>query len=225
MEVLEHQILKALYVEAGFTITATGSDEKGMTPLYKRDYAYSTMQFGVLADLIYNPEKYTKEKRPSHIIYYLQNEKRTKEQVNITEAQWYALADAVEVLATNKHITDISPHNIFSQENDRRVSLTHIGALSYRNKYYLKQYEIEEITDLNNRITRLELKQKKHWLRNELIKFSCTATLGALIALTPKLLDKIVGQKEQTPSMKVGDTISVKLYAPTKDTLLVKTIK
>ncbi len=221
MDVLEHEILKALYNKAGFSVTATGSDEKGMTPIYKRHYGFNQLQFGVLADIIFNPSKYDEKIHPANTIFYIQKAKATREQVNISEKDWHNLSDAIEILAYYKHIKDEgadSPYEV----DDRKISLTIEGVLAYKRKEYLKKSEEDEINSLKNKITRIELNQKTNWLRNELIKFCCTATLGALIALAPKLLETKKQSQPDKLKMTTADTIVVKLNTPTFDSLNLK---
>lgn len=210
MEVLEHEVLKSLYEKAGFSITSKGSAEKGMTPIYKRHYGFNQLQFGVLADIIFNPDKYGKPSNNSGELMYIQKKKATKEEVSISEKQWYDLSDAIEVLSYYKHIKDEGADNPY-QVDDRMIRLTIEGVLAYKKKEYLKKYEEDEMNTLKNKITKLELNEKSHWLRNELVKFCCTAILGALLAtLLPKLLSPKSESTIQMPNLKVGDTIIVK---------------
>lgn len=187
-----------------------------MTPIYKRHVGFNRMQFGALADLVFNPVEYTPDKRPANQPLYFQNLKKTKEQVNITNNDWYNLSDAIEILASNNHVKDEGADNPY-QVSDRTISLTKEGLLAFKKNQYLKEYETEQINDLKNDITRLELKQKKYWLRNDLLKIVISAILGALLASIPKLLEQKPVYQLQKQPLSTADTIIVKLNDPTTD--------
>jgi len=85
---LEHEILKTLYTTVSFGITGEGKMGK-TTPVFKRDYEYSSLHFGTLVDILNSPEKYTKEKIPVDVIGWLKNHSVTYEEVIPEKWQGY----------------------------------------------------------------------------------------------------------------------------------------
>ncbi|MEI6524369.1 MAG: hypothetical protein WCO37_12825 [Bacteroidota bacterium] len=184
--VLEHEILKTLY-SFTLTVTGNGSNEKGHVPTFERTYGHCSLHFGTLVDYLNSPDKYSIEKRPKGQIGYMQSLVVRMENVDIVSRYgWYEVADAIDVLLVNEHIT-VSQIQVDNNDTSKNISLSDKGVIAFRQKYYLKENENEEIESIKNSISRIELNLKQHWLRNEILKYTITTIigviLGAIIAL------------------------------------------
>ena len=159
--VLEHEILKALFAGTGFAVTAVGSEATGYIPIYKRSYGGCVLHFGTLVDIINNPIKYTTKPADNNNIHYLQNKVSRREEVEIKDFEWFAVADAIELMKNNGHISDDSPTVVFDDIMHRIIALKYEGAIAYINKYYLKEYKKSQLGILKEE--RLKLDVKKLW--------------------------------------------------------------
>ncbi|OSZ79710.1 hypothetical protein CAP36_00125 [Chitinophagaceae bacterium IBVUCB2] len=208
---LEHEILKVLYNYISFGIRGEGKMGK-TTPVFKRDYEYSSLHFGTLVDILNSPEKYTNDKMPIGVIGWLKNLSVTYEEV-IPEAemkyQWAEVSEALEVLALNNHIkeTPVEIH-IYSDNMKRVVYLKNEGALAFRNNYYLKEAEIELSIARSYEIQKRDLWLKKYWIGVEISKYVMGGIVGALIALGLARLNKSKESKSENTTTKQGDTVS-----------------
>ena len=183
--ILEHEILKTLYIKVSSATTAFGSEAKGMTPIYKRIYGNSYLQFALLADLIYHPDKYL-DKDKYGLLNPLNKQKRVREDVNILDEIWFDLSDAIENLILNGHATE----NLAGW--DREISLTQKGALAFRNNYYIKEKELSDLEDIKGKISRLDLNQKRYAIFYDVLKVLIGIIIGALATWLPKLLDSLL---------------------------------
>lgn len=180
INILEHEILGVLYTKPTMTITAHGSEAKGMTAIYKRQYGTSYLEFGVLVDILNNPKKY--EKNPEGVTFLNQHHVSTKEVV-ITKYNWFEVTEAIEVLVLNGHVRDSLPENIFEDSAKRYVYLLPKGAIDYRNKFYLKQFEEAELKSLSTKISRIEYRLKKYGFGYDVLKATIGGVIGAIITL------------------------------------------
>jgi hypothetical protein len=197
LKVLEHEILKALYVHGILTIRAHGSETSGHRPIFKKVYEHATFNFGTLVDILNNPDSYKPENYPAGHIMYLRGLNKTVEEVIIGEYEWGEVADAVELLAINKHIKDDTIGGGFLDAENRQVSLTHEGGLAYRSKYYIKEAQAELSLERQYEIQRMELWQKKYWVGVEIAKYVVGGVIGALIALALTPSNKSAELKEE----------------------------
>ncbi len=206
---LEHEILKTLYTTVSFGITGEGKMGK-TTPVFKRDYEYSSLHFGTLVDILNSPEKYTKEKIPVDVIGWLKNHSVTYEEVipeNKMKYTWTEVSDALDVLVENKLIRE-SPVviNIYSDNMSRIIYLENAGALAYRNNFYLKESERELSLQRGYAIQEKELWLKKYFWCVEIGKYVMGGIIGAAIALGIKQIGKSRELKSENNKKTQADT-------------------
>jgi hypothetical protein len=180
---IEHSVLETLYTQASFILTGQGSQDQGMTPIYKRNYSFSVLHFGTLGDALYHPEKYTQDKRPQGDIHYMQNVVAKKEAVDIPDSKWYDLANAIDVLSLNGHVDDSLSNNTYLEANERKITLLLKGAIDFRNRYYLKEKEKENSIEIAFEIQKRDRWLKKYWYAIEIAKYIMGGVIGASIAL------------------------------------------
>ena len=189
-DIIEHEILRTLYTQASFTLTASGNQEEGYDPIYKRNYAFSVLHFGTLADAMYHPEKYSQDKRPSGDINYMQNKKAKRGDVGIIESQWYDLANAIDVLKINDHVSDSVSDKAYLELEERKRTLRRKGAIDFRNEFYIKEAENALSVRTALKIQRLDHWQKKNWLFVEIAKYVMGGIIGAAITLAVTQIGK-----------------------------------
>ncbi|CAN5454523.1 hypothetical protein BH11BAC5_BH11BAC5_50650 [soil metagenome] len=199
-DILEHKILELLYRKPTLSTSAYQQGEGRVIAVYKRHYKTSYLEFGILVDLLNNPIKYVE--RPEGIISFNQLI-ANRDEVEIKKYNWFEVSEAIEVLTLNEQVTDSFPDDPFNSSSKREICLTPKGAIDFRNKFYIKIFEKEETQ-------KLELSAKRNWLRNDLIKFMCTATLGAALTLVPKLFETKTILNEQKPFKTIADTTILK---------------
>ncbi|MBS1600429.1 MAG: hypothetical protein JST75_19525 [Bacteroidetes bacterium] len=203
INILEHAILGVLYTKPTMTITAHGSEEKGMTAIYKRQYGTSYLEFGVLVDILNNPKKY--EKNPEGVTFLNQHTVSTKEVV-ITKYNWFEVTEAIEVLVLNGHVRDSLPENIFEDSAKRYIYLLPKGAIDYRNKFYLKQFEEAELKSLATKISRIEYKLKRYGFWYDILKGAIGGIIGAAITL---LTTRLTKSQESLPDKQQEVKVSI----------------
>lgn len=192
--VLEHEILKCLYGLSSFTLS-NGTTSRGYVPIYERNYYHCTLHFGTLVDMLNSPQKYTHEKIPEGQLLYFQNKITLIEEVSdVSKYSWQQVADAIEVLKVNEHITEYN-QTVFSDITSRILVLSKKGAIDYRNEYYLRASETIEIETIKNSIVKIEHSLKSHWLRNEILKYTLTTVIGALLGAIIAFLSAYFAKK------------------------------
>src|SRR5688572_1191762 len=67
----------------------------------------------------------------------------------------FEISNAIEVLEQNGHVVD-SPTYYKGVCTERKISITHKGAIDFRKNFYLKQIESEEIESIKNTVVRIE---------------------------------------------------------------------
>ena len=179
--ILEHEILQLLYTKPTLTVTAHGSEHHGYTPIYKRMYGTSHLEFGLLVDMLNNPEKYSSDRLDGKISWNSVSLKR--EDVVTRKYGWFEVSEAIDVLEYNQHIKDSIPDNIYVDSGTRIITLTAKGVIAYRNKQYLKEYESEELRTLSHKISKIEYRQKRYGFWYDILKFIIGGIIGALITL------------------------------------------
>ena len=203
---LEHEILKVLYIKTSLYRAGYTRGDGRTVIMAKRDYKDATLYFGTLVDVLNLPEKYESDSYKS-----LQGMDRTQEEINTKKYNYGQVSNAIEVLEFNGQVIDnVIEHRPPNQNGLRKITLTAKGAIDYRNNFYFKQTESNEIDSIKNTVVRIEHRLKKYWLRNEIIKYSITAIIGAAIALLSTQLAR------QSPSQ------SKKQLTITADTIIVK---
>src|SRR5258705_6204846 len=211
-EVLEHEILKCLYRFSMFT-AANGSQKRGYVPIYERGYEHCTLHFGTLVGMLNNPEDYTLDKAPEGHLMYFQELVRKIDEIKLTKFTFQQVADALEILLLNEHIKETYPI-VYSDVNSRQLILLKKGAIDFRKEFYLKQSEAAEIDTIKNTTARIEHSLKTHWLRNEVIKYTVTTVVGAILGAVIALLSLQSGQKSpkklDKQLMITADTIILK---------------
>ena len=180
IDILEHKILKVLYTKSTMTITAHGSEAKGMSAIYKRQYGTSYLEFGVLVDILNDSKKY--EKNPPGVTFLNQYTASINE-VTITKHNWFEVTEAIEVLVLNGHVRDSLPENIFEDSAKRFIYLLPKGAIDYRNKFYLNLHEEAELKTLSTKISRIEYNLKRYGFWYDLLKGAIGGLIGAGITL------------------------------------------
>lgn len=208
LKVLEHEILKSLYVHGILTIRAHGSEKEGHRPIFKKVYEHATFYFGTLVDILNNPDNYKPENYPPGHIMYLRGINKTVEEVVITEYEMGEVADAVELLAINNHVKDETIGAYMDAEN-RQISLTHDGALAYRSKFYIKEAQAELSLERQYEIQKRELWQKKNWIWVEIAKYIVGGLIGALIALALTPSNKSMGSKQENKQIVPTDAHTI----------------
>ena len=129
-QVIEHEILRALFVRAGFSITKVGTEAEGMIPIYKRTYDNCILQYGTLVDILNNPEKYKKRPEEGNTIFYWQEKITRDNEIIIKDFGWYQVSDALELMAYNKHVKDSFPETPFVKDiTNRKITLTYDGVV------------------------------------------------------------------------------------------------
>lgn len=196
INILEHNILGVLYAKPTMTITAHGSDAKGMTAIYKRQYSTSYLEFGVLVDILNNPKKY--ESYPEGVTFLNQHHVSATEVV-ITKYNWFEVTEAIEVLVLNGHVRDSLSENIFEDSAKRYIYLLPKGAIDYRNNFYLKQYEEAELKSLSTKISRIEYKLKRYGFWYDIAKGAIGGIIGAAITLLTTRMTKSQESSQGTP--------------------------
>lgn len=177
---IEHEILGCLY-RLSIITSANGSNSKGYIPLYERSYHHCTLHFGTLVDMLNSPQNYTNEKIPEGQLLYFQNKiTRLEDIVGMSKYNLEQIADAIEVLKLNEHVTEYY-QTVYSDIKSRIIVLSKKGAIDFRNGFYLKLSESDEIEGIKNSIIRIEENLKTHWLRNEIIKYTATTIVGTLL--------------------------------------------
>jgi hypothetical protein len=208
-EILEHEILKVLYIKTSLYRGGYTRGDGRTVIMAKRDYKDATLYFGTLVDILNLPEKYESDAYKS-----LQGLDRTQEEINTKKYNYGQVSNAIEVLEFNGQVIDKVIENTPQHSGSRRITLTNKGAIDYRNRFYFKQSESEEIDSIKNMVARIEYRLKKYWLRNEIIKYSITTVLGAILGAAIALLSSQLGHKSTTQSGKqltiTADTIIVK---------------
>lgn len=184
LQVIEHEILKAIHETAYFTIRSNGNETNGHIPLFKREMPMSFLHFGALVDIINNPEKYENVfQKPTEPII------KTIEEVEIKKYTWEQASNAIDVLAANNHIKDENDIVLF--EGTRRViQLTLEGAMAYRNRYYLKDA-------IKEKHEQRQYWQTKYWYIAETVKFFIGGIVGALLTLLAIQKDKLMQSVKQ----------------------------
>lgn len=207
--ILEHEILKSLYIHTSFNVAGKGTPDGKFIPLFKRDYSIATIHFGTLVDIVNNPDKYSENKSVQSIIIKYEDVND-----NIRKYKWIDVSNAIELLELNAQVIDEPKLNEYGQCIERKISLTKKGAIDYRKKYYSKQSESEKIEEIKNAVTRIEHKLKLHWLRNEIIKYTVTTIVGAILGAIIALISSQSGQKSakqlDKQLMITADTIILK---------------
>ena len=161
-KVLEHEILRALFAETGFAVTAVGTEAKGYVPIYKRSYGSCHLHFGTLVDILNNPEKYSTTPADEINIGYLQRKVTLREEIEIREFEWFSVSDAIELMKVNGHITDNSATKYFDDVVERIIDLTYEGAIAYLNKFYLKEYKKAELLSIEEERLKLDLEKLRY---------------------------------------------------------------
>ena len=200
---LEHKILEILYLKTSLYIGGyTRNDFKNVI-IAKRDYKDATLYFGTLVDILNNPSKYKESNS-------LQDENLVSEEINTEKYNYGEVSNAIEVLEYNDQVKDKVIENTNQQSGARKITLTSKGAIDYRNNFYFKQTESQEIDIIKNTVVRIEHSLKKFWFRNEIIKYGVTAIIGAAIALLSTRLAKQPTLKSEKQLTISADTIIVK---------------
>lgn len=170
-QVLEHEILKALFLRAGFSISKVGVEAEGMIPVYKRTYGNCILHYGTLVDILNNPEKYKKRPKDSNTVFHWQEKITRDNEIVIKDFGWYQVSDALELMAYNKHIEDSFPKTPFVEDIlHRTITLTYEGVVAYLGGYYLKEYKKRQLEKIEEE--RLNLNVDK--LRNEYFDYPKT---------------------------------------------------
>lgn len=207
-EILEHEILKALY---SFVTTkvAEGSEAYGYVPIYDRLYDRCSLHFGTLVDLLNAPDKYTLNKRPEGDLDYMQTLVLKIKDINTSKYSFTEVADAIDVLLLNGHI-EIIDQNAQDGIRSKKIVLLDKGVIDYRNKYYLKLLDAEEIRTISNKVSRIDYHLKKYGFWYDILKGAVGGVIGALITLAASKIEKSQG----APTNKSPTEIS-----PPKDSL------
>jgi len=156
----------------------SGSEAAGHVPIFARQYETAHLDFGVLVDILNNPDKYTK---PIPGVTFLNQHRVNFEEVATLRHTWWEVSDALEVLAANGHVTDLQEGD-WLETHTRTIQLTKPGAIAYRKQTYLKEAEEEEIRGLKSRMSRIEYRQKNLGLFYDGAKLLLGAVIGALVA-------------------------------------------
>ena len=200
---LEHEILKVLYTYISFGIRGEGKMGK-TTPVFKRDYEYSSLHFGTLVDILNSPEKYTQDKIPIGVIGWLKNLSVSYEEVipeDKMKYSWNEVSEALEVLVLNDHIKESPVEiHIYSDNMKRVIYLKHAGALAFRNNFYIKEAEKESAIVRGQEIQKRDLWLKKNFWYIEAAKYIMGGIIGALITLGASRIGKSQESKSENNS-------------------------
>lgn len=179
IESLEHDILEVLYTKPLLTVTQTGSDIKGHTAIYKREYPTAYLEFGVLVDILNAPEKY---KKGIEGVTFLNEYKLTVENVTTDKYNFVQVSDAIESLTDNGHVED-KPQGQWLEYFRRDIYLTPKGAIAYRNQYYLREAEEEQVRGIKAKISKFDYNEKKYKLLYYIFYGIIGAVIGVLVTL------------------------------------------
>lgn len=68
--ILEHEILKVIYVHTSLQIAGRSLPNGKTIPIYKRNYSNATLHFGALVDVLNSPIKYENQKSLQELSMY-----------------------------------------------------------------------------------------------------------------------------------------------------------
>lgn len=203
---LLHEILATLR-KVGMTITATGSEAGGYMPLYEFSIPTARLHFGTLVGLLNHPEKLQPE---SGVIYYWQNIKLKREEVEEIKYTWYEVATAIETLNIRKEIK-VELQGSSLEFKEKVITLTENGMASLNTKKYLKQFEKER----NEKIAYRSTISTNYWMRlfTGILAFTAIVTLIVQFSTCNKSTILICPPEKESPKLKtyLKDSIYIEL--------------
>ena len=186
--VLEHEILKILFTQTGFSITRVGTEARGMIPIYKRTYGHCILHYGTLVDVLNSPEKYKVKPEDSNSIFHWQEKVTRHNEIEIKNTGYYEVSDALELMSYNKHIEDTAPKSPIDEDiSNRKISLTYEGVIAYLSGHYLKEYKKTQLEKVEEEKLNLDVDK----LRNEYFDYPTTkfrAKWGFIISIITVIL-------------------------------------
>lgn len=187
---LEHLILEALQ-KVMVIITAAGSNHAGHNPIYERQIGTAHLAFAVLVDMINNPLKYNG--KPLGMLSWNQLSLK-REAVTITRYDWQEVADAIDELVSNGHVTnELSGYIAADRNATRTITLTEAGERAFRNNHYIKEAAKELSVSTQHEIQRRDLWMKKNFWAIELLKPAASkAVIIIATALVTYLITKFL---------------------------------
>ncbi len=174
-DILEHEILKALYLHTSLMQAGYGTPGGKSIPIFVRDYSMSMLHFGTLVDVLNNPEKYKNETALQSLIV-------KTEDINIKRYNCGDVSSAIELLSLNRHVEDKLIKD-GSKNVGRTIKLTYRGAIDFKSKFYYKERE-KYISILRSYdIQKKERWLKEYWILVEILKYVMGGIIGAAITL------------------------------------------
>ena len=147
--ILEHEILKVLYIRTSFYQVGHPMGSGKTVVIAKRDYKDATLYFGTLVDILNCPDKYD-----DNALKALQGMNRMMEEINTEKYNYQQVSNAIELLEYNGQVIDNIIENIPGKQNgSRKITLTKKGAIDYRDNFYAKKKETDNLDIKIKRIT------------------------------------------------------------------------
>lgn len=196
--ILEHEILKVLYVKTSMYIGGYTRRDGKEVIIAKRDYSSATLDFGTLVDIVNSPEKYADKKSFTIDL--------TKDEITTNTYNFGQVSNAIEVLVFNEQVIDKVIENSTLQSGSRKITLTKKGAIDYRDMFYLKEQQKNNSILINYDIQKKDRWLKKYWYLVEIAKYIMGGIIGAAITLAVVRINKSPESKSGNNKMTQEDT-------------------
>ena len=184
-EILEHEILKTLFVRNGVHLGETQRAGEKTVPIHKREFSDYSLHYGTLVDILNSPDKY------SQSMNSLRGVKVFDQDVTTNKFSWGEVSNAIEILILTGHVID----TVSLDRSQRIITLTPRGAIDYRMNFYHKEKDKELAIERNYKIQKKELWLKTNYWRIEILKYIIGGIIGGTIALAASHIGKLLGQQ------------------------------